>query len=34
MLDDAIIKMTGGTLGIVAGRALLYFWQASRWFQN
>jgi VanZ family protein len=33
-IHDAIIKITGGTLGIVAGRTLLYFWQASRWFQN
>ena len=33
-IHDAIIKMTGGALGIVAGRAMLYFQQASRWFQN
>jgi glycopeptide antibiotics resistance protein len=33
-IQDAIIKMTGGALGIVAGRAMLYFQQASRWFQN
>jgi VanZ family protein len=33
-IPDAIIKMTGGALGIVAGRAMLYFQQASRWFQN
>jgi VanZ like family len=31
---DAIEKMAGGGLGIVAGRAILYFEQASRWFQN
>jgi hypothetical protein len=33
-IQDAITKMTGGALGIVAGRAILYFRQASRWFQN
>jgi VanZ family protein len=33
-IQDAIIKMMGGALGIVAGRAMLYFQQASRWFQN
>jgi VanZ like protein len=33
-IQDAIVKMTGGALGIVAGRAMLYFQQASRWFQN
>jgi VanZ family protein len=33
-IQDAIIKMTGAALGIVAGRAILYFQQASRWFQN
>jgi hypothetical protein len=29
-IQDAIIKMTGGALGIVAGRAMLYFRQSSR----
>src|ERR1700722_4224199 len=29
-VQDAIIKMTGGAIGIVAGRAILYFKQASR----
>ena len=33
-IRDAIEKMVGGGLGIVVGRALLYFDQASRWFQN
>ena len=33
-IHDAIIKMTGGALGIVAGRAIFYFPQASRWFPN
>ena len=33
-IHDAIIKMTGGALGIVAGRAILYFPRAHRWFQN
>jgi hypothetical protein len=33
-IQDAIIKMTGGAIGIVAGRAILYAQQASRWFQN
>jgi glycopeptide antibiotics resistance protein len=33
-IQDAIIKMTGGALGIVAGRTMLYFQQVSRWFQN
>ena len=32
--QDAIIKMTGGALGIAAGRAVLYFRQLGRWFQN
>jgi len=31
---DAIEKMAGGAVGIVAGRAILYFQQASHWFQN
>jgi hypothetical protein len=29
-IQDAIIKMTGGALGIVAGRAMLYLRQSSR----
>jgi VanZ family protein len=33
-IQDAIEKMTGGAVGIVAGRAILYCDQASRWFQN
>jgi glycopeptide antibiotics resistance protein len=33
-IQDAIIKMTGAALGIAAGRTMLYFQQASRWFQN
>jgi hypothetical protein len=33
-IQDAAIKMTGGAIGIVAGRAILYVQQASRWFQN
>jgi hypothetical protein len=33
-IQDAIVKMTGGALGIVAGRAMLYFQRESRWFQN
>jgi glycopeptide antibiotics resistance protein len=33
-IHDAIIKTTGGALGVVVGRAMLYFQQASRRFQN
>ena len=33
-IQDAIAKMTGGALGIVSGRAVLHYQQASRWFQN
>jgi VanZ like family len=33
-IQDGIIKMAGGAIGIVAGRAILYAQQASRWFQN
>jgi VanZ family protein len=33
-VSDAIEKLAGGAMGIVAGRALLFFEQASRWFQN
>jgi hypothetical protein len=29
-----IEKMAGGAAGIAAGRAILYFEQANRWFQN
>jgi hypothetical protein len=32
--QDAIVKMTGGAIGIVASRAILYFQQARRWLQN
>ena len=31
---DAIEKMAGGVLGIVAGRVILYFEQASHWVKN
>ena len=33
-VPDAIEKMAGGVIGIAVGRAILYFDQASRWFQN
>ena len=33
-IQDAMEKMAGGVLGIVAGRAILYFEQANRWLQN
>jgi hypothetical protein len=33
-IHDAIIKTTGGALGVVVGRAMLYFQQAGRRFQN
>ena len=33
-IHDAIIKTTGGALGVVVGRAMLYFQQASCRFQN
>jgi VanZ family protein len=33
-IQDAIEKMAGGFVGIVVGRAILYFDQASRRFQN
>jgi VanZ family protein len=29
-IQDAIVKMAGGTIGIAAGRAVLYFQQANR----
>jgi hypothetical protein len=33
-VPDAIVKMTGGALGILAGRAILYFRSEYGWFQN
>ncbi len=33
-VPDAIEKMAGGFVGIAVGRAILYFDQAERWFQN
>jgi VanZ family protein len=33
-IQDAIEKVTGGVAGIVAGRAIIYFEQTGRWFQN
>jgi VanZ family protein len=33
-IQDAIEKMTGGAAGMVAGRAIIYFAQTGRWFQN
>lgn len=33
-VQDAIEKIAGGALGMVIGRALLYFDQGGRWFQN
>jgi VanZ family protein len=33
-IQDTIEKIAGGAMGIVAGRAILYFEQAGRWFQN
>ena len=33
-VPDAIEKMAGGVVGIVVGRAILYFDQAGHWFQN
>ncbi len=33
-IRDAVEKMAGGAVGIAAGRAILYFEQASHWFQN
>jgi VanZ family protein len=32
-IQDAIEKLAGGAVGIVAGRALLHFEPARRWFQ-
>lgn len=33
-VPDAIEKIAGGVVGIAAGRAILYFDQAGRWFRN
>jgi hypothetical protein len=33
-LQDAIEKMAGGAVGIMAGRTILYFERAKHWFQN
>ena len=33
-IQDAIEKMAGGVLGIVAGRVILYFEQASHWVRD
>jgi VanZ family protein len=33
-VPDAIEKITGGVVGIAAGRAILCFDQVSRWFRN
>jgi len=33
-IQDAIEKMAGGSVGIVAGRTILYFERANRWFQD
>jgi VanZ family protein len=33
-IQDAIQKMAGGAIGIAAGRAIFYFAEANRWFQN
>jgi VanZ family protein len=33
-IQDAIEKIAGGVVGIVAARAILSFEQANRWFQN
>jgi VanZ family protein len=33
-IQDAIEKMAGGLVGIVVGRAILYFALASRWIQD
>ncbi len=33
-VQDAIEKISGGAAGILAGRAILYFEQARRWFQS
>jgi VanZ family protein len=33
-IQDATEKMVGGVVGILAGRAILYFEQSGHWFQN
>jgi hypothetical protein len=33
-IQDAIEKMAGGSVGIAAGRAILYFKRANRGFPN
>ena len=33
-IQDAFVKITGGALGIAAGRVMLHFKQVSRWLQN
>jgi VanZ family protein len=33
-IQDAIEKLAGGVVGILVGRAILYFDQVRRWFQN
>jgi VanZ family protein len=33
-IQDALVKMAGGVLGIAAGRVILHFDRVSRWFQN
>jgi hypothetical protein len=33
-VQDAIEKIAGGTVGILGGRAVLYFGKASRWLQR
>jgi hypothetical protein len=33
-IQDGIQKMAGGAIGIAAGRAIFYFAEANRWFQN
>jgi VanZ family protein len=30
-VQDAIEKIAGGAVGILAGRSILYFWRARRW---
>jgi uncharacterized membrane protein YwaF len=32
-VQDAIEKLAGGAVGILAGRAILYFGRASRWYR-
>ena len=33
-VQDAVEKIAGGAVGILAGRAVLYFGQARRWLQR